>query len=575
MEKPRTIHALLRDVISSLGDAVFIVDAKEGTIVECNASAERALGCGHDAIVGRTMDFLRSEGMLGGYESVAAPLSDDRGRHMTFVVVVCDVSRSAQAVEEQQKLLDSAPAFIFVKDLEGRHVLVNKAIAETMGIPKEEWIGKKMSDLLPKYAESYRKDDEEVISTGRPKRGIIEPYESLGDTRWAQTDKIPRMNERGEITGIFCFAMDITARKMAEENLHRSEERYRELVENLNDMVYTAQTDGTITYISPVVQSVLGHAPAELVGMHFSSLIHPEDRDSLRRMFVGTDEESAHPKEFRVLTKDGGVRWVISTIRPILERGRIVGFQGRMTDITENKRSEAALKESEREIRDAHLKLRKLADHLLSAREQERRTIAQEIHDELGQVLTALKMDMRWMEKRLLSSPEPFLSKLRGMIALTDQTIVKVQRLSMQLRPRMLDDLGLSAAIEWLTGDFSRRTGIPCKTTVKLTESRIGGNSATVIFRLVQESLTNIERHARASAAVVDLHEESERIEVRVADNGVGISQERVENPKSFGLIGIMERALGLGGDVSIRGEPARGTTVSISIPYPSGGALA
>ena len=158
---------------------------------------------------------------------------------------------------------------------------------------------------------------------------------------------------------------------------------------------------------------------------------------------------------------------------------------------------------------------------------------------------------------------------------MTDQTIEKVQRLSSQLRPRMLDDLGLTAAIEWLGGDFSRRTRIRCKVTVELTESRIGGNSTTVIFRMVQEALTNVERHAKASAVVVELREVQERIEIRVKDNGVGIAEEQADGPKSFGLIGIKERAQGLDGEVSIRGKPGKGTTVAISIPYPGGGALA
>jgi signal transduction histidine kinase len=183
-------------------------------------------------------------------------------------------------------------------------------------------------------------------------------------------------------------------------------------------------------------------------------------------------------------------------------------------------------------------------------------------------------MDLRWLEKRLDPSQAHLLEKMRGMIGLTDQTIQRVQKISSELRPRMLDDLGLAAAIEWLMGDFSRRTGIRCKTAVQVTQSRIGGNSATAIYRIVQEVLTNISRHANASRASVLLREVDERLEVLIRDDGIGISETQATDARSFGLIGIRERAQGLGGNVSIRGETGKGTTVAISIPYPGGGNL-
>jgi signal transduction histidine kinase len=212
-------------------------------------------------------------------------------------------------------------------------------------------------------------------------------------------------------------------------------------------------------------------------------------------------------------------------------RSAITQFNGRpailVQEITERKVAEERLKESQS-------KLPNLAVHLLSAREEERKKVAREIHDELGQVLTALKM--------------------RGMVSLADQTIQRVPEISSELRPRMLDDLGLAAAIEWLVGDFSRRTGIRCKTAVQVTQSRIGGNSAAAMYRIVQEALTSISRHASASRVSVLLHEVDECLEV---------------------LIGIRERAQGLGGKVSVLGETGKGTSVAISIPHPGGGNLA
>jgi len=370
------------------------------------------------------------------------------------------------------------------------------------------------------------------------------------------------------------------------EALRESEEKFRMLFETLVHGVVLQNAEGHIISANHAAEQILGLTHDQMLGRKSQDprwrAIHEDGSD-----FPG----DTHPamvalrtgKEVRNVImgvsrfSNNEYVWININAIPQFRPGNTKPHQVFATfeDITERKKAETALAQSEQKLKDSHIKLRSLAEHLLHTREQERRNIAQEIHDELGQVLTALKMDLRWMEKRLEPSQNRFQQKLREMIGLTDQTIEKVQRLSSQLRPRMLDDLGLTAAIEWLGADFSRRTRIRCKVTVELTESRIGGNSTTVIFRMVQEALTNVERHARASTAVVELREVQERIEIRVQDNGVGIAEGQADGPKSFGLIGIKERAQGLDGEVSIRGEPGKGTTVAISIPYPGGGALA
>ena len=370
------------------------------------------------------------------------------------------------------------------------------------------------------------------------------------------------------------------------EARRESEDKHRTLFETMAQGVVYQNAEGHIITANPAAERILGLTLDEMLGRKSTDprwrAIHEDGSD-----FPG----DTHPamvalrtgKEVRNVImgvsrfSNNEYVWININAIPQFRPGNTKPHQVFATfeDITERKKAETALAQSEQKLKDSHIKLRSLAEHLLHTREQERRNIAQEIHDDLGQVLTALKMDLRWMEKRLEPSQNRFQQKLREMIGLTDQTIEKVQRLSSQLRPRMLDDLGLTAAIEWLGADFSRRTRIRCKVTVELTESRIGGNSTTVIFRMVQEALTNVERHARASTAVVELREVQERIEIRVQDNGVGIAEGQADGPKSFGLIGIKERAQGLDGEVSIRGEPGKGTTVAISIPYPGGGALA
>jgi signal transduction histidine kinase len=231
-------------------------------------------------------------------------------------------------------------------------------------------------------------------------------------------------------------------------------------------------------------------------------------------------------------------------------------------------------KESEKKLEDSRGKLRNLAIHLLHAREEERKMVAREIHDELGQILTALKMDLQWIEKRLAPRTTQVMEKFHGVVGLADQTIQMVHRISSELRPGMLDDLGLAAAVEWLGGDFSRRNGIPCRVDITVPESRIGGNSSTALFRIIQEALTNVARHAHASHSSVELWEADRALTIRVQDDGRGVTEEQSTSPLSFGLIGIRERVQGLGGEMSITGKPGEGTILTVTIPLPPEGAL-
>jgi len=319
---------------------------------------------------------------------------------------------------------------------------------------------------------------------------------------------------------------------------------------------------GKITEWNRAMETITALPASEMIGKGAMELHH------LLGVEVPSSREESFTLEFerQILAASGNRQLLLVHQFPIhLPDGCLSAIL--VQEITERKVAEQKLKESQS-------KLRNLATHLLSAREEERKKVAQEIHDELGRVLTALKMDLRWLEKRLDPSQAHLLEKMRGMISLTDQTIQKAQKISSELRPRMLDDLGLATEIEWLGGDFSQRTGIRCRTAVQVTQSRIGGNSATAIYRIVQEALTNVSRHASASRVSVLLREFDERLKVLIRDDGIGISKTQATDARSFGLIGIRERAQGLGGKVSILGETGKGTAVAISIPYPGGGNL-
>lgn len=215
-------------------------------------------------------------------------------------------------------------------------------------------------------------------------------------------------------------------------------------------------------------------------------------------------------------------------------------------------------------LRESEEKLRRLAAHLISVREEERAHIAREIHDELGQVLTGLKMEVTWLAKRLRE--KPLLEKTDSMCKLIDTTVQTVRKIATGLRPEMLDDMGLIAAVGWQAKEFQKRTGIRCRAKLP-PEVKFDIDISTTMFRIFQEILTNVARHSRATRVDIELTLNEDRVGLEVVDNGVGIGDEDVTGKKSLGLLGMHERALLFGGEVKITGTPGHGTRVSVSIP--------
>ncbi|MHC4434072.1 MAG: sensor histidine kinase [Planctomycetota bacterium] len=242
-------------------------------------------------------------------------------------------------------------------------------------------------------------------------------------------------------------------------------------------------------------------------------------------------------------------------------RGQVIGIVEDFKDISQRKQTEKELIQSRR-------RLRELASHLESAREMERTRIAREIHDELGQALTALKMELHWCLKRLPKDNKELLEKAKTLPELVDANVHLVQRISSELRPGLLDNLGLSAAVEWQAGQFQDRTGISCDIICEPNEIVLDHTRSTALFRIFQETLTNIIRHADATRVEIVLREKDGDVELMVSDNGKGITEKEIADPRSFGLMGINERVNSLGGSVAISGS--KGTTVRVSIPASS-----
>jgi signal transduction histidine kinase len=264
----------------------------------------------------------------------------------------------------------------------------------------------------------------------------------------------------------------------------------------------------------------------------------------------------------------GAVDYLVKPIVPDVLKFKISIFVDLYNKNVALEREIAERRRAEEHLRNSEENLRALAARLHSVREEEWTRIAREIHDELGQALTGLKMDLMWVAKKLAPEQKTLSAKTRTMFDLIDGTIQSVRKIATRLRPEVLDELGLGPAVEWQAREFQKRSGLRCKVTLTADAAAVlDRERSTAAFRIFQELLTNVARHANATRVDVAMHLEPGAVVLQVEDNGVGIDESAMSSPKSLGLLGMRERVLPFGGDVEITGAKGRGTRVRVSIP--------
>lgn len=364
------------------------------------------------------------------------------------------------------------------------------------------------------------------------------------------------------------FRTELTERRRAEDQLRQSEDRFRRLAENAPDMIYRMSLpDGRYVYVSPASTNLTGYTPQELQEspLLIRKIIHPDWRKYFEEQWTKLLAGDLLPTyEYQIIHRSGEIRWLNQ--RNVLSRdehGVPAAVEGIVTDVTDRKRAMA-------ELSRLNEQQRALSVRLLHAREEERTRIAREIHDELGQSLTGLKMDLSWSYGRIPRQEEPLLNKTKSMIGIVDDTIRTVRRIATEMRPGILDDLGLVAALEWQAQEFQERSGVQCAVTATIGELAIDEGPTTALFRIFQESLTNVVRHAQAARVDVSLTREGRCVRLDIIDDGIGIREEEQQSGQSLGILGMRERTMACGGAFSIKGARGRGTTVSVRIPVPS-----
>jgi two-component system sensor histidine kinase UhpB len=450
-------------------------------------------------------------------------------------------------------------------DGDGLIIMVNDAYCSMMEKSKQELIGKPFSivyhsseqkDVLKTYLRDALNDE---IKTRFDRENTL----WNGKKRWFEfSNSFLNIPDSGKIT--LSIIKDVTERKLYELELIESEKKFRMLFNNANDAVFVTQLTEEKTYgdfieVNDVACKRFGYTKEEFLRLSPSAIIFPKYLDEFNHSIELLLSENHIIYEIVHRAKDK--KLISSEVS-----SHIFQYDNKQTvlsiarDITERKQSEEKLKRTTTVLRN-------LASHLQTIREEERTLLAREIHDELGQVLTALKIQISLISKKLNPDQHPLIEKAETISKMIDDTVEKVQSISSKLRPGVLDELGLIPAIEWQAQEFKKLTGIFCLLSLPDEEINLEREKSTAVFRIFQEALTNIIRHASASMVYIRLYKDNNMLTMEVKDNGIGISVNLGKDPKSFGLIGMKERALILGGEVSIEGIPDKGTVVKLEIP--------
>jgi PAS domain S-box-containing protein len=496
---------------------------------------------------------------------------DEDGAPIKMIGTIQDITmrkQTEQALVESEerfsRFSDAAFEGIVISD-KGKVLDANNQLAGMLGYQISEIIGKKAIDFVA--PSSYDLVSNMIMSgyeglyehLALRKDGSIFPVE-------VQSKTLPYGGKAVRVSAI----RDITERKLTEKALRDSEEKFRTMFNESPIGIELYKEDGMLLSVNKASLNMFGIRDVSEVqefNIFDGISLDVEKKEKLRKgesVVYQSTFNFEKVKELQQYKTDRiGKAYFDYIITPLLDTKRetIQGYLLQVQDITESKYAE-------RKLRESRNRLRSLAERLQMIREEERGTVAREIHDDLGQSLTALKMDISWMMKNPEMEIETRAGKLNMMLDLTDSTIQTVKRIATELRPGILDDLGLIPAIEWQAGEFQNRFKVRCNQTFNKTDIIVRDEISIAVFRIFQETLTNVARHSRATKVDTNLNiQDNDLLVMEISDNGVGIEKEKSESPKSLGLIGMRERVSILKGDLEIIGKKGVGTTVRISIP--------
>ncbi|MFZ5587152.1 MAG: PAS domain S-box protein [Thermodesulfobacteriota bacterium] len=478
-----------------------------------------------------------------------------------------------ESEERYRTLYHNTPAMLHSIDREGRLVSVSDYWCEALGYRAEEVIGRQLVEFLT--AESRRELVERnrplFLRTGRLKEVSYRFLKKSGEVIDVLLSAIAERDVQGGIVRSLAVLVDITERKRMEEELRQAQEQLslyskeleRQVAERTREVtsflaytpavVYLKDNEGRYLLVNGRFADLLGRDQDQVRGRRDTEVFSLQVAEQFRRN-EGLVLTSGQPQQFEeIIDQPDGPHTYLSVKFPVQgEDGRVTALWSVSLDITELKKAQESL--------------RRLSGMILASQEKERTSIARELHDELGQVLTALRMDAVWLQRRLNGDDKKAAERAQAMCELIDRTITEVRSIATRLRPAVLDDLGLVDALEWHTSDFEKRTGVPCRLALGVAD-QIKGVSAIAAYRVAQEALTNVARHAEASRVEVSLSSDDGWLVLRVSDDGRGFDPDGHPGQDGWGVAGMRERAGLVGGHLSILSAPNAGTTVELRLP--------
>lgn len=494
-----------------------------------------------------------------------------KGKISGFHITTKDITESKRAEEALREgeekfriLTESSFVGIFIFQ-DSIFKYVNPAVAEIFGYKTDELIYK-MGPFELTIPDDHKASEEYIKKcfAGQTELPFLSFRGLTKSGKVINCEVLARCIEFKEKPAVMGTLIDITERKKAEEALKENEERLRIMFESIEDGIVVTDVEANIIKVNNAILRMGGYShKEEFIGRNAIDFVSPNDRAKAMEN-LSKELEAGNSKgniEYALLAKDGSEFYVESNATVLHDSsGNHVGLINVIRDITERKKVEE-------ELRTAHENLQKLTEHLQKVREDERKSVAREIHDDVGQNLAALKMDMHMIEKKLPKEQKPLIDRMKKMMELTDKTVQTVRKIHEELRPSLLDGVGLVEAIELYKKEFEDKIEVKCELHIEPESIDLSKERSLVLFRILQESMTNVRLHSGATKMSVSIREKNGKLELKVKDNGVGITEEQLTKSRSFGVMGIRERVDFLGGKMKIKGIPDKGTTLKVTIP--------
>lgn len=508
--------------------------------------------------------IVSAQGDIRWFNDHALPIRDwHSGQIVRIYGAIQDITNRRGTEEKlylMQHAMDSSNNGIIITGLaDSDHAIIyaNDAFVCMSGYTREKILGRN-----PRFLQKTDRDQPDIdelrmaLKNNHDGYAVLRNYRQDGSLFWNEINISPIRNQLGKITHYVGIQNDVTSRIQMEILLSKSEAKLRAILNNIADAVLISDECGVIELLNPAAEKTFGFAAGELTGKNIRELLPAPDRLLIDLGLTQLSDQTA--VTIQRSTNINGLRKDASTFPIDFVLNKIDIDQRKLIISTIHDISEAKLSEQ---------LLRNFSSHVEAATEQEKTRIAREIHDQLGSILTALKMDLSWLKKQLPENLTGSQLKINTMKQHVDDAMQTVREIATALRPSILDHLGLVAAIEWQLDKFKQQTGIGCTLLTSQSTIEVDEQPATAIFRIVQEALTNISRHAHATEVTVNIHPLDADLLLTITDNGCGMNQSQMHKLDQYGILGMHERVRHFCGTLTIDSAPDAGTRIEVRMP--------